>query len=224
MTSGAPPRNRNAFDRWTLVPHYMQDVSARSSTTSLLGTQYSAPFGVSPTGFAGLLRPGADIMLAGAAEKARLPFILSGVSNATLGTIAAEIGETAWFQLYPSRDQEISDDMTRRAESAGITHLVVTVDLPVMSNRERDARNGFGFPPELKPSGYLEAMMHPAWCLRYLASGRASVFANWAQYAGGNASVLDVARSCFRETNCPGDRNAVQRTLASQRAATEQAI
>lgn len=138
-------RNRNAFDRWTLVPRYMRDVSARSSVSSVLNSTYSAPFGVGPTGFAGLLRPNADTMLARAASEAGLPFILSGVSNTTLESIAGEVGRTAWFQLYPSRDKTIGDDMLRRAERAGIEHLVVTVDLPVTSNRERDARNGFGF-------------------------------------------------------------------------------
>ncbi|WP_343671392.1 alpha-hydroxy acid oxidase [Paraburkholderia heleia] len=186
--------NRDVFNHWALVPRYMQDVSYRSTATSILDTRHSAPFGVGPTGFAGLLRPGADLMLARAANEAGLPFVLSGVSNATLESVAAEIGEALWFQLYPSRDRRISDDMVRRAESAGVTHLVVTVDLPVTSNRERDARNGFGFPPALKPSGYLEAMTHPAWCLRYLTSGGAPVFANWTEYASEDSSASDVAR------------------------------
>lgn len=65
-------RNHEAFNRWTLVSRYMQHVSARSSATSLLGARYSAPFGISPTGFAGLLRPNADMMLARAASEAEL--------------------------------------------------------------------------------------------------------------------------------------------------------
>jgi L-lactate dehydrogenase (cytochrome)/(S)-mandelate dehydrogenase len=189
-----PRRNREAFDRWTLMPRYLRDVTERSSVTRLFGAEYAAPFGVSPTGFAGLLRPGADGMLARAAAHAKLPFVLSGVSNATLEEIGNQAGHRLWYQLYPSRDRRISDDIVQRAIAAGVEHLVVTIDLPVTSNRERDIRNGFGFPPKIKTTGYLDALGHPAWCLRYLASGRFPAFADWARYAGESPTPAQVAR------------------------------
>jgi len=186
--------NREAFDRWALVPRYLRDVTERSIVTSLLGTEYAAPFGISPTGFAGLLRPGADKMLARAASLAKLPFILSGVSNSTLEEIGELVGATFWYQLYPSRDRSISDDIVQRAAAAGIEHLVVTIDLPVTSNRERDIRNGLNFPPKIKASAYLETLRHPAWCLRYIASGQYPVFADWAKYAGESPAPAKVAQ------------------------------
>ncbi|MFT4432602.1 alpha-hydroxy acid oxidase [Caballeronia sp. 15715] len=187
-------RNREAFDRWTLVPRYLRDVTQRSTVTSLLGTEYAAPFGISPTGFAGLLRPGADYMLAQAASLAKLPFILSGVSNSTLEEIGEQAGGALWYQLYPSRDRSISDDIVQRVAAAGVEHLVVTIDLPVVSNRERDIRNGFGFPPKIKASAYLETLRHPAWCWRYIASGKYPVFADWTRYAGQSPTPAKVAQ------------------------------
>jgi isopentenyl diphosphate isomerase/L-lactate dehydrogenase-like FMN-dependent dehydrogenase len=187
-------RNREAFDRWTLVPRYLRDVTQRSTVTSLLGTEYAAPFGISPTGFAGLLRPGADYMLAQAASLAKLPFILSGVSNSTLEEIGEQSGGALWYQLYPSRDRSISDDIVQRVAAAGVEHLVVTIDLPVVSNRERDIRNGFGFPPKIKASAYLETLRHPAWCWRYIASGKCPVFADWTRYAGQSPTPAKVAQ------------------------------
>ena len=57
----------------------------------------------------------------------------------------------AWFQLYVSRETAITDDLIRRALEAGIETLVLTVDVPVHSKRERDWRNN-GFVPPVKPS------------------------------------------------------------------------
>ena len=74
-------RNREAFSDYQLLPRYLNDVTTRDQSTTLFGRKYSSPIGISPTGMAGLFRVGADSMLAAAAKKANVPFLLSSASN-----------------------------------------------------------------------------------------------------------------------------------------------
>jgi L-lactate dehydrogenase (cytochrome)/(S)-mandelate dehydrogenase len=136
-------RNREAFQRWRLMPRYLTDVSKRDASTSLLGRRYASPFGISPTGLAGLFRPDADLLLARAAAKADIPFLLSSASNNSLEDVARAAPDNVWFQMYCTRDERINEDLVRRAAKAGVRVLTVSVDVPVNSNRERNKRNGF---------------------------------------------------------------------------------
>src|ERR1051325_335056 len=60
-------RNAAAFHKHQLLPRYLVDVSKRDQTQTIFGRTFSSPFGISPTGGAGLFRRGADLMLAQAA-------------------------------------------------------------------------------------------------------------------------------------------------------------
>ncbi|MEO9340815.1 alpha-hydroxy acid oxidase [Mesorhizobium sp. SB112] len=193
--------NRSAFERWRFLPKYMIDTTARSGLTKLFEQEFSVPFGIAPTGFAGLLNPGADLMLARAAESEGVPYIMSGVSNASL-EMAAETAPTAtWYQLYLARDEHISLDMAKRAGDAGIRNLVVTIDLPVNSKRERDMRNGFKLPPRLSPAIILAGLTHPRWTFRFLTNGGMPNFENWVPYVQGPVTALNVAQ--FVRTQSP---------------------
>ncbi len=75
-------RNREAFQKHQLLPRYLVDVSVRDQSATVFGRTYASPFGISPTGGAGLYRRGGDLMLAEAAAEANIPFIMSGGSNA----------------------------------------------------------------------------------------------------------------------------------------------
>jgi isopentenyl diphosphate isomerase/L-lactate dehydrogenase-like FMN-dependent dehydrogenase len=98
-------RNREAFRRYQLVPRYLIDVSTRDQSTELLGRRYASPFGISPTGLAGLFYPGADELLAQAAKAANLPFLLSSASNASVEAVAKLAPDHVWFQIYGTRDE-----------------------------------------------------------------------------------------------------------------------
>ena len=55
-------RNRAAFNKHQLLPKYLVDVSKRDQSQTIFGRKYNSPFGISPTGTAGLFRRGADMM------------------------------------------------------------------------------------------------------------------------------------------------------------------
>jgi L-lactate dehydrogenase (cytochrome)/(S)-mandelate dehydrogenase len=193
-------RNESAFDKVALVPRYLVDVSKRDSSTTLFGRRYALPFGIAPTGIAGLFRRGADLMLAEAAAAADIPFIMSGTSTASIEALGKVAPNHGWYQLYGARDRKISEDMIRRVRDAGLSTLVLTVDVPVGSKRERNIRNGFIRPYRLKPSIVLEALRHPAWIYDYFSHGGAPLFDNWQPYAPPGASSEEVATFMSSQT------------------------
>lgn len=184
-------RNLRSFAELQLLPRYLVDVSQRDQSTTLLGRRYGAPFGIGPTGLAAFSRPGADGMLADAAVAANIPFVLSGAGTASIAAIAKRAPQHTWYQLYVSRDAEITADLIRRARDAGIETLMLTVDVPVHAKRERDIRNGFM--PPVKPTGaaLLNMLGHPGWLFDVLRHGLPR-FENWAPYAGEGAGAKAV--------------------------------
>lgn len=196
-------RNYSAFDNVRLVPKYLVDVSTRDQTATLFGRTYSHPFGIAPTGGAGFFRPGADLMLAQAARDANVPFIMSGASTASIEELARAAPDHGWYQLYAARDKKISEDMIRRAKDAGLSTLVLTVDVPVHSNRERNKRNGYSRPLNLPLKTRLEALLHPGWCAEYVRTGGQPLLPNWAPYASNGKDVETVAELVAAQTTAP---------------------
>ncbi|OLL31233.1 alpha-hydroxy-acid oxidizing enzyme [Burkholderia sp. SRS-W-2-2016] len=186
-------RNRAAFSRYCLVPRYLRNVSRRDQSVRLFGHTYASPIGISPTGLAGLWRPDADLMQAAAARDANVPFLLSSSSNASLEETAELGGGNVWFQMYCTTDTHINADFVRRATRANVRVLVVTIDVPVNANRERNRRNGFSRPFRMTPGVVLEALGHPAWVLRYLRTRGIPMMRNWQPYAPEGASAAQVA-------------------------------
>jgi L-lactate dehydrogenase (cytochrome)/(S)-mandelate dehydrogenase len=184
-------RNEASFDRERLVPRYLVDVSKRDQSCDLFDRKYASPFGVSATGLAALFRPGADLILAEAAAAANIPFMMSGVSTASIEAAAKVAPTHSWYQLYVARDHEITLDLIRRVRDAGFGTLVLTVDVPVSSKRERNLRNGFALPPKLSAATMLDALTHPGWIAGYLRHGMPR-FENWTPYARANSTTPQI--------------------------------
>jgi L-lactate dehydrogenase (cytochrome)/(S)-mandelate dehydrogenase len=185
-------RNEAAFRRHRLMPRYLVDVSKRDQTAKLFDRVYASPFGISPTGAAALFRPGADLMLAESAAGANIPFVMSGASTASMEKAASIAPTHTWYQLYVARDSKISEDLIRRARDAGLGTLVLTVDVPISTKRERNIRNGFGRPLRMTWKTKLEALTHPGWLVDYWKNGT-PLIENWAPYAGAGANADQVA-------------------------------
>src|SRR5436305_2138302 len=190
-------RNIEAFQKHFLLPRYLVDVSKRDQSQTLFGRTYNSPFGIAPTGGAGLFRRGADLMLAETAADANIPYIMSGSSNDSIEAAARVAPNNAWYQLYAANDANVREDMIRRTADAGLDALVLTVDVPVSSKRERNIRNGFAnvrgglFQAlTLKPSILRESLTHPGWIVEYLRhGGRTPMLQNWQPYAATGANA-----------------------------------
>ncbi|MEO3471971.1 alpha-hydroxy acid oxidase [Roseomonas sp. CAU 1739] len=162
-------RNRAALDGLALLPRTLRDVSQVDVTTRLLGFDMAAPVMVAPTGVAGMMRPGADGMLARAAARMGVPFILSAASNMPVEEVT-KAGGQVWMQAYPLRDRDATQRLLARARDAGCVGLALTVDTPVAGIRHWEARH---FTPSGRPRlrTRIDALCHPAWLAATLRHG-----------------------------------------------------
>lgn len=158
-------RNRADLDKVLLRPSILHGEFEPDLSVELLGHAHPLPFGIAPVGMSGLIWPDAEHLLARAAAKANMPYTLSTMATQTPDDLADSLGEHGWFQLYPPRDLTILDDMLDRARNAGFSTLVLTVDVPVASRRERQTRGGLTNPPRIKPGMMLNVATCPAWAL-----------------------------------------------------------
>ena len=184
--------NEAAFEAYALLPRYLVDVSKIELATTLIGQRFAAPIGIAPTGAAGLFRPDCDRELARAGAAANVPFILSANSNGSLEDAAAVAPEHTWFQLYGLKDATINADKVRRAADAGLKALVLSVDVPGFSNRERNRRSGFALSWRVTPSMIIQAALHPAWTLEYFRHGGLPPLKNYSPYAPEGADATAV--------------------------------
>ncbi len=173
LDSGTGPedgvaRNEAALRAVELVPRMMAGRYEPELETSLFDRTYSAPFGVAPVGMSGVMWAKAEIFLAAAARAAGLPYTLSCVAAETPETIGPVAGENGWFQFYPTSDDDVRNDLLRRASEAGFKVLVVTVDVPISSTRERQHRAGLSVPPKTDLRTLWRAAIRPAWSLAML--------------------------------------------------------
>lgn len=192
--------NRSGFERIYFRPQTLVDVSGRSLQHELFGRRYAAPFGIAPTGAAGLYWFDADVALARAAAAADVPFVLSTASFVAMERVAREAGGSKWFQLYMSKDQAGAEGLVRRALDAGFEALVVTTDVPVGANREYNLRNGFTIPFRINARNVVDGLLHPRWLaqvfLRTLLTSGVPRFQNVDAQVGGRIISKDL--SAFR--------------------------
>lgn len=136
--------NRAAFLRRTLRPRVLVDLTEVDPTTSILGTRVNAPFFVCPTAYHGSIHPDGEPGTARAASAAGVLAVFSTLSSFSLEEIAtAAPAGPRWFQLYLQPEFSANRRLVERAQRAGYSALVVTVDLPVLANRDRQAHGGF---------------------------------------------------------------------------------
>lgn len=164
-------RNREGLDRVLFHPAILEGEFTADLSCSLMGRDYAAPFGIAPVGMSGVIWPDAERRLARFAGSAGLPYSLSTVASQTPEAVGPEAGGMGWFQLYPPRAPEVLEDMLARAWGAGFRTLVLTVDVPVASRRERQTRGGLTNPPRLTPRLLAQVLRHPAWAMGMLRTG-----------------------------------------------------
>jgi len=139
--------NIAAWRRVRLLPHVLNDVSTVSHWSTLLGADMGAPILIAPMATQRLAHDEGERAMARGAARTRTVMVVSTMATFTLEDIAAAAPEgIRWFQFYVHRDRGLSADLVRRAEAAGYGAVVLTVDVPVLSNRRREAEHHFELP------------------------------------------------------------------------------
>ncbi|HDZ05714.1 alpha-hydroxy acid oxidase [Maribacter sp.] len=165
-------RNTSEIRKIQLQPRYLRNYGTSSIKTKIMGMEFDAPFGIAPVGLQGLMWPNTPAILAKAAYKHNIPFILSTVTTMDIEK-ASELTEgNAWFQLYNPVDNAIRDNIIERAEAAGCPVLVLLCDVPTFGYRPRDFRNGLALPPKMTIANILQILGKPTWAYNTLKYGQ----------------------------------------------------
>ena len=135
-------RNRSAFEQLTLRPRFLRDVQERKIATTVLGQEISMPVMVAPAGSHRLAHPAGEVATAQGAGRSDTLMMLSTSSNYSMDEVADAASGPLWFQLY-HRGYSFTEMLVHRAEEAGFKAIVLTVDTPVPSPKERDLRNRY---------------------------------------------------------------------------------
>src|SRR4051794_38950081 len=144
--------NREAFERWKIVPRVLRDVSERDTSVELFGRRFPSPFMLAPVGVLEMVDREADLAVARAAKTHGVPMILSNQASRPMEAVARELGDTPrWFQLYWSQSNDLVESLVARAEQAGCEAIVVTLDTTLLGWRTRDL--DLGYLPFLRGKG-----------------------------------------------------------------------
>ena len=164
-------RNKSDLQDIILMPQYLKKHHGCDMSVNLFGHTYDAPVGIAPIGLQGLIWPKSPEILAKAALKHNIPFILSTVSTSSIERIAELSEGRSWFQLYHPADNRLRDDIIKRIAIAQCLVLVVLVDVPSFGYRPRDIKNGLAMPPKMSVRNVLQAIANPKWSIETLRAG-----------------------------------------------------
>ncbi len=197
--------NLAAFDRWRIVPRMLRDVSDRNLSVDLLGHHLPAPLLLGPVGVQNIIHPEAELAVARAAASLGVPFVLSTVSSRPIEEIGQAMTTAPhWFQLYWGKDHELTTSLLQRAEKAGYSALVVTLDTSMLGWRERDLRHPYL--PFLLGHGLANYFSDPVFCSRLKQTPQADPAAAirlWASLFSNTALTWKDLRWLRRQTRLP---------------------
>ncbi|MCW3041753.1 MAG: alpha-hydroxy-acid oxidizing protein [Solirubrobacterales bacterium] len=137
--------NLAAFRRQRIVPRMLRDVETRSLARTVLGTEMPAPLLIAPIGVQSIVHEDGELAVARAAATAGLTMIASTASSYTMEAVAEAggAGSPRWYQLYWPRGRELARSLVERAEAAGYTAIVVTLDTWLLGWRPRDLQEAY---------------------------------------------------------------------------------
>ncbi len=164
--------NRETIRNIRLQPRALNNVEHRTLSVDLFGKNAGLPFGISPMGMCNLSAPGADLMLGRLAAKESIVTGASTAASTSLEDIIEAAQGNAWFQLYFSGNESMTDKLLDRAKASGYETLVLTVDVPEVGRRPRELRRGFKMPFKIGPQQFIDFACHPQWSINTLLKGR----------------------------------------------------
>ncbi|MBI1624992.1 FMN-dependent L-lactate dehydrogenase LldD [Comamonas suwonensis] len=183
-------RNVDDLTDVALRQRVLKDMSQLDTSIELFGEKLSLPVALSPVGLTGMYARRGEVQAAMAADQKGIPFTLSTVSVCPIEEVAPRLSRPMWFQLYVLKDRGFMKNALERAQAAGVSTLVFTVDMPVPGARYRDAHSGMSG-PNAAMRRYLQAVTHPHWAMDVGLMGRPHTLGNISTYLGKNVSLED---------------------------------
>ncbi|HET8637272.1 MAG TPA: alpha-hydroxy acid oxidase [Acidobacteriaceae bacterium] len=164
--------NERDFQRLKFRQRVAVDIEKRNLRTTMAGIGVAMPVAIAPTGLAGMQHADGEILGAKAAEKFGIPFTLSTMSICSIEDVAAHTRQPFWFQLYVMRDRDFIERLIARAQAAGCSALVLTLDLQILGQRHKDIKNGLSAPPRPTLANLINLATKPRWCMGMLRTRR----------------------------------------------------
>ncbi|MBV2163724.1 FMN-dependent L-lactate dehydrogenase LldD [Comamonas nitrativorans] len=183
-------RNVSDLAEVALRQRVLKDMSQLDTSIELFGEKLSLPVALAPVGLTGMFARRGEVQAAVAADKKGIPFTMSSVSVCPIEEVAPRLKRPMWFQLYVLKDRGFMKNALERAQAAGVSTLVFTVDMPTPGARYRDAHSGMSG-PNAALRRYLQAVTHPHWALNVGLLGRPHTLGNISAYKGQNVSLED---------------------------------
>src|SRR5207253_602557 len=157
--------NLEAFERRRIRPRMLTGNVRRDVSVEVLGTRSEAPFLLAPVGVLSIAHPDGEVAAARAAATSGIPFIISSAASHSIEEIAEAMGDAPrWFQLYWVNDREIAASFVSRAEAAGYSAIVVTIDTSILGCRPRDLTNAYL--PFIRGEGCAQFFTDPVFCAK----------------------------------------------------------
>ena len=183
-------RNVEDLSGVALRQRVLKDMSNLDLSTELFGESLSMPVVLAPVGLTGMFARRGEVQAARAADAHGIPFTLSTVSVCPIEEVTPAINRPMWFQLYVLRDRGFMKNALERAQAAGCSTLVFTVDMPVPGARYRDAHSGMSG-PNAAMRRYWQAMTHPHWSWDVGLHGKPHDLGNVSAYLGKKIGLED---------------------------------
>lgn len=136
--------NVTAFEQWGIMPRMLAGTAERDLSVELFGHRLPTPLLMSPIGVIGVMTDDerGDLATAAASATSGVPMVASTLMQDPLEDVAAALGDTpGFFQLYTPNDRDLAESLVRRADAAGFSGIVVTLDTWTLGYRPRDLRH-----------------------------------------------------------------------------------
>jgi len=183
-------RNVDDLAAVALRQRVLKDMSTLDTGIDLFGEKLSIPVALAPVGLTGMYRRRGEVQAARAADAHGIPFTMSSVSVCPIEEVAPKLQRPMWFQLYVLKDRGFMQNALERAQAAGCSTLVFTVDMPVPGARYRDAHSGMSG-PNAALRRYVQAVTHPRWAWDVGLLGRPHDLGNISAYRGSPTGLQD---------------------------------
>ena len=185
--------NRSDFKKIYLRQRVLHDLSRCNLTVKLWDTALSMPVILAPVGLTGMQCADGEILVAKAAKKFGVPYILSTMSICSIEDVSvATDHHPFWYQLYMMKDRAFMEDLIQRAKRANCGALVLTVDLQMIGQRHKDIKNGLSTPPKITLKNWLEFVYKYPWSRGILHTHR-RFFGNIAGYANNVSDISSLS-------------------------------
>lgn len=191
--------NLERLRAWRLQHRALVDIAETDLSARVMGQETRLPFFISPTAASRLFHYRGERAVAAAADKAGVAYGLSTIGSTSIEEVAGLCRTPKLFQVYVWKDRGLVREVLARAQAAGFAGAVLTVDVPVAGNRERDPRNGFSIPPRVTWKTATQALARPEYLYRLMTSPPVGP-ENFRHLKTGDGGIVEFINSQFDRT------------------------